>query len=265
MPVEQYLSDPSLKQRFVTPMFDIIAPRYDAFTRVFSFGMDAQWKRELVDAVAAAIPPDAVALDLACGTGDLAFALSALAPRGRITGIDASSRMIEAAVLRHTALSLVDRDAAPHAAGLPRTDMASGRGAVAFAVGDLTQLEVADASVDTVTAGYALRNVPDVRAALIEIARVLKPGGRLYTLDFYRPARAWWRRLFVGYLDIAGNAVGWLWHREPVVYGYIARSVDHFVSAEVFTTLLQSSGFTVERVGPKLLGGIALHVARRLP
>jgi demethylmenaquinone methyltransferase/2-methoxy-6-polyprenyl-1,4-benzoquinol methylase len=244
MPVEQYLSDPSLKQRFVTPMFDIIAPRYDAFTRVFSFGMDARWKRELVAAVADTVPPDAVALDLACGTGDLAFALARLAPRGRITGIDASPRMIEAAVARVSA---------------------EATGAVTFAVGDLTQLDVANASVDTVTAGYALRNVPDVRAALLEIARVMKPGGRLYTLDFYRPATAWWRRLFVGYLDIAGNTVGWLWHREPVVYGYIARSVDHFVSADAFTTLLRDSGFTVERVRPKLLGGIALHVARRLP
>jgi demethylmenaquinone methyltransferase/2-methoxy-6-polyprenyl-1,4-benzoquinol methylase len=118
--------------------------------------------------------------------------------------------------------------------------------------------------VDTVTAGYALRNVPDVRAGLAEIARVLKPGGRLYTLDFYRPAMAWWRMLFLGYLAAAGNTIGWLWHGEPVVYGYIARSVDHFVTAETFTTLLGEAGFTVERVRQKLLGGIALHTARRL-
>jgi ubiquinone/menaquinone biosynthesis methyltransferase len=243
MPIEQYLSDPARKQAFVTPMFDIIAPRYDDFTRAFSFGMDARWKRELLATVAATLPVAPVALDLACGTGDLAFALASLAPAGQVTGIDASARMIAAANARR-----------PQAAATP-----------AFVVGDLTHLDVADASVDTVTAGYALRNVPDVRAALVEIARVLKPGGRLHTLDFYRPAAAWWRTLFLGYLSAAGNTVGWLWHDEPVVYGYIARSVDHFVSAESFTTLLGDSGFALERVRAKLLGGIALHTARRLP
>jgi ubiquinone/menaquinone biosynthesis methyltransferase len=242
MPVEQYLNDPARKQAFVTPMFDIIAPRYDDFTRAFSFGMDARWKRELVATVAATLPAAPIALDLACGTGDLAFALATLAPAGRITGLDASPRMIAAANARR-----------PREAPTP-----------AFVVGDLTDLDVDDASVDTVTAGYALRNVPDVRAALTEIGRVLKPGGRLYTLDFYRPARAWWRALFLGYLAAAGNTVGWLWHGEPVVYGYIARSVNHFISAESFTALLTDSGFTVERVRQKLLGGIALHTARRL-
>jgi demethylmenaquinone methyltransferase/2-methoxy-6-polyprenyl-1,4-benzoquinol methylase len=239
MPVEQYLRDPARKQAFVTPMFDIIAPRYDAFTRLFSFGMDARWKRELLASVATSIPPDAVALDLACGTGDLAFALSTLAPRGTITGIDASEQMIAAARARQSTRS------------------------PAFVVGDLSHLDVGDGSVDTITAGYALRNVPDVQAALTEISRVLKPGGRLYTLDFYRPASSWWRQLFLGYLTAAGNTVGWLWHREPVVYGYIARSIDHFVSAEHFSTLLTASGFTVERATQKLLGGIALHAARR--
>jgi ubiquinone/menaquinone biosynthesis methyltransferase len=243
MPVEQYLSDPSLKQRFVTPMFDIIAPRYDDFTRVFSFGMDARWKRELLAAVSTSISPDTVALDLACGTGDLAFALADLAPRGRVTGIDASERMIDAANARCDAT--------------PKTSPT-------FVVGDLTRMDVPDASVNTVTAGYALRNVPDVRAGLAEIARVLEPGGRLYTLDFYRPAITWWRRLFLGYLDLAGNTVGWLWHREPVVYGYIARSVDHFVSADTFTNLLRENGFVVEHVRQRLLGGIALHCARRI-
>lgn len=252
MPVEQYLSDPSLKQQFVTPMFDIIAPRYDAFTRVFSFGMDARWKRELLAAVATSIAPRTVALDLACGTGDLAFAVAALAPRVHVTGIDASARMIDAANAR-----LVTRDPAT-------PTFVEGQTAPAFVVGDLTRLDAPDASVDTVTAGYALRNVPDARAGLVEIARVMKPGGRLYTLDFYRPEPIVWRRLFLGYLDLAGNAVGWLWHREPVIYGYIARSVDHFVSADTFSTLLRESGFVVERVSRKLFGGVALHCARRV-
>ena len=241
MSVEHHLSDPSLKQQFVTPMFDIIAPRYDAFTRVFSFGLDARWKAELLATITPHLRPDGSALDLACGTGDLAFALAERMPCGHVTGIDASPGMIDLARAR----------------GEKRGD------GVQFTVGDMMRLDVPDASVDTVTAGYALRNVPDPRAALREIARVLAPGGRLYTLDFYRPAVAWWRLLFLAYLSAAGNLVGWLWHREPVVYGYIARSVDHFLSADAFSAALTETGFTVERVSRRLLGGIALHSARR--
>src|SRR5262245_8644238 len=88
--LEAHLADPALKQRFVTPMFDIIAPRYDRFTRAFSFGMDRRWKAELVEWMRDVIGPSARVLDLACGTGDLAFAAGERAFRGSVVGIDAS-------------------------------------------------------------------------------------------------------------------------------------------------------------------------------
>jgi demethylmenaquinone methyltransferase/2-methoxy-6-polyprenyl-1,4-benzoquinol methylase len=234
--LERHLSDPALKQQFVTPMFDIIAPRYDQFTRLFSFGLDRRWKAQLLAELESRVGPNSRALDLACGTGDLACALAA---RGaHVVGIDASARMIDEARLRAS-------------------------GPVEFVVGDMTALDAPDASVDIVTAGYALRNVPDYRRALKEIARVLRPGGRLLTLDFYRPENALWRRAFLAYLSVAGNAVGWLWHREPVVYGYIARSVDHFVSITDFSAALIETGYTLERVYRRLNGGIAVHHALR--
>jgi demethylmenaquinone methyltransferase/2-methoxy-6-polyprenyl-1,4-benzoquinol methylase len=92
---------------------------------------------------------------------------------------------------------------------------------------------------------------------------VLKPGGVLATLDFYRPQSRWWRALFLAYLRAAGNWVGWLWHRQPVVYGYIAASIEHFVSWQRFSTALEAHGLRVEAERTKLLGGIALHVARK--
>lgn len=241
--LETHLADPALKQRFVTPMFDIIAPRYDRFTRVFSFGMDRHWKDELNALIRDAIGPGARVLDLACGTGDLAFAAGARAVRGSVLGIDVSSEMIELARGR------VGNDAPA--------------GNVQFEVGDMSALDVPTASVDAVTAGYALRNVPDYERAVKEIARVLKPGGVLATLDFYRPTSWWWRPLFLGYLTVAGNWIGWLWHREPVVYGYIAPSIDHFVSVQDFSATLERHGLRVETVRAKLLGGVALHLARR--
>ena len=245
--LEAHLSDPALKQRFVTPMFDVIAPRYDDFTRVFSFGMDRGWKRELVEHVRRLARPDAVVLDLACGTGDLAFDIARALPGSRVTGLDASSEMIALATSR---------------AQSPQPSPPQTR--VRFVVGDMSSIELPDASVDVVTAGYGFRNVPDYAAALREVARVLRPGGCLVTLDFYRPENAVWRRVLVWYLTAAGSIVGWLWHRAPVVYAYLGPSVDHFVSWQSFARSIEQAGFRVERVRRKLFGAIGIHVAVRM-
>jgi demethylmenaquinone methyltransferase/2-methoxy-6-polyprenyl-1,4-benzoquinol methylase len=236
--------DPALKQQFVTPMFDVIAPRYDRFTRVFSFGMDRRWKAELTGWIRGCVGTHSRVLDLACGTGDLAFAAAARSLHGAVIGIDASSKMIELA--RTRALSEA-----------PRNN-------ILFEVGDMSSLDVESASIDAVTSGYGLRNVPDPEQAVREIARVLKPGGVLATLDFYRPESWWWRPVFLAYLKAAGNLVGWLWHREPVVYGYIAPSIDHFMSWRSYAAMLDRNGLRVEAVRTKLLGGVALHLARRV-
>jgi demethylmenaquinone methyltransferase/2-methoxy-6-polyprenyl-1,4-benzoquinol methylase len=126
----------------------------------------------------------------------------------------------------------------------------------------MDRLALPDASVDVVTAGYGVRNTPDARRAVREMARVLRPGGVVVTLDFYRPQFAPWRRLLLAYLAGAGNLVGWWWHREPVVYGYIARSIDHFMSWQAFSRLLRDEGMAPVAVRRFLGGGIAIHVAR---
>ena len=240
--VDLHLRDPALKQRFVTPLFDLIAPRYDRFTAVFSFGMDRRWKRSLLSEVEGKLHPGARVLDLACGTGDIALALARGTPAAEIMGIDASARMIAAAEKR--------RGRAGPAASRMR-----------FEVGDMMRLGAADSSVDLVTAGYALRNAPDAGAVLREIRRVLKPGGHLATLDFYCPEPSLWRALYLGYLSVAGNAIGWLWHRQPVVYGYIARSLEGWMSWREMSREMEGAGFEVRRVREWLLGGIAVHVA----
>jgi demethylmenaquinone methyltransferase/2-methoxy-6-polyprenyl-1,4-benzoquinol methylase len=233
----RHLADPALKQQFVTPMFDLVAPRYDEFTRVFSFGMDRRWKRDVVARLAEHAPPGARILDLACGTGDLAMAAVATVPGARVTGVDASARMLELARLRSV----------------------EGEGPT-FLLGDMARLDFVDGSIDAITAGYAFRNAPDHRAALREAARVLRPGGVLITLDFYRPVGALWRPLFLAYLRAAGNAVGWWWHREPLAYGYIGPSIDAFVNWEGFNSDLIEAGFQVRRVQKYLWGGVAIHV-----
>ncbi|MBC8086272.1 MAG: ubiquinone/menaquinone biosynthesis methyltransferase [Phycisphaerae bacterium] len=245
--LEAHLSDPDRKQQFVTPMFDVIAPRYDVFTRMFSFGMDAGWKRDALKAAIENIAGRGEALDLACGTGDFVLALANASSELRVTGIDASPRMIDIANARIGAGSV----------------STAVRERVSARVGDMMRLDVADQSVDVITAGYGVRNVPDPATAVREMARVLKPGGTLVTMDFYRPELALWRALLLGYLSVAGNVVGWWWHRDPVVYGYISRSIEHFMSWQAFSGLLEQEGFALQRVVRHLGGGLAMHVATR--
>jgi demethylmenaquinone methyltransferase/2-methoxy-6-polyprenyl-1,4-benzoquinol methylase len=238
--LEAHLRDPAIKQRLVTPIFDLVAPRYDEFTRRFSFGRDAAWKREVIALAARGAPRGAICLDVACGTGDLALTLAAARPDVTVSGIDASAAMLARAVER--------------AGAVPN---------VSFSLGDVAALAAADSSIDVVTAGYAVRNAPSWRAAVAEVARVLRPGGILITLDFFRPAHPLWQRLVLGYLSVMGQAYGWLWHREPVAYGYIARSIAHFVSWQAFAEALTAAGFQVRDVRRKAGGAIALHHARK--
>jgi demethylmenaquinone methyltransferase/2-methoxy-6-polyprenyl-1,4-benzoquinol methylase len=235
--LDRHLRDPARKQSYVTTMFEIIAPRYDAFTRAFSFGMDAAWKRELVDAIIARVPPAASIVDLACGTGDLALALSRRLPAVCVEGLDASPRMV----------------------ALAR------RAGVEARVGDMMALPYGNGSADAVTIGYGLRNVPDFHGALRECARVLRPGGVLGCLDFARPENPAWRDVLHGYLSLAGSLYGWWWHGEADVYRYIARSIETFVSHRELAQAMREAGFTVQLERPKLGGGVCLHVAVKGP
>lgn len=239
--LDTHLRDPAKRQRFVTTLFDVVAPRYNRFTRLFSFGMDRRWKRTLLG-WAADVAPNACVVDVACGTGDLACGVAARRPGACVVGVDVSGRMLARAHARRQHL----------------------RGArVHLAAGDALALPVRGGRAALVTVGYGLRNTPDLARALDEIRRALQPGGRLLILDFYRPRSRWWRVLFLGYLAAAGRLVGWLWHRQPKAYGYIAPSVAGYVSWDEMRATLERHGFTVERVRRYLGGGIAIHRARR--
>lgn len=240
--LEAAMADASRKQGVVTPMFDVIAPRYDAFTRIFSFGMDRTWKDQLIATVLSRAADARRALDVACGTGDLGFSLAECLPALRVTGVDPSAEMLVIANARAASL---------------------GQERISFHLGEMAQLPADTASVDVITAGYGFRNVPDLDAAVRECARVLRPGGTLGSLDFFLPRNGLWAQLFLGYLRLSGNVVGWWWHRTPAIYGYIARSIAAFVTAEEFSEILARNGFRVIETRRMLFGGIALHTAVR--
>ncbi|MEZ5316300.1 MAG: ubiquinone/menaquinone biosynthesis methyltransferase [Vicinamibacterales bacterium] len=230
--------DPDVKRRYVGRLFTTIAGRYDLITRLLSFGLDRRWKRRLM-ALAAPRPDDRV-LDLACGTGDLA-ALAAAAG-ARVVGLDLTERMI--------ALARRRPDADP---------------GTAWVVGDMTALPVSGEGFDLVTTGYGLRNVPDLPRALAEIHRVLRPGGRLLSLDFNRPESAVVRAVYLGYLTVVGSGLGLILHGDADTYRYIPASIRRYPGAAGVVRLMTDAGFVEARARPVLGGLMTVHVARRGP
>jgi len=237
MNMDVHLKDERLKRKYVATMFDILAPGYDSFTRLFSFGMDKTWKDKLIAEGAKLAPKSPRILDLACGTGDLGTQLARRTASPLALGFDLSPQMLAVAHRR------------PHQ--------------LHFAVCDMLQLAIPSQSVDIVSIGYGIRNTHEPHRALAEIARVLRPGGLLLNLDFYRPTNHLWRELYLRYLSVSGNLAGWLWHREPATYGYIAPSIRRYLTIPEFETALHSSGFTVKWRASHLNSGLGLHVAEK--
>ena len=234
MSVRDRIATPDGKRRLVRAIFSTIADRYDFITVVLSYGQDRRWKRRLIDL--AAPRPGARALDLATGTGDIAFALAA---RGaRVAGLDITFRMIE----------------------LARAKRARG---VSFLVGDMQALPFPSGSFDIVTTGYGLRNVPNLAGAIDEIERVLSPGGQLLSLDFNRPSNRVVRSAYLAYLTLVGAALGWALHRDPDTYRYIPASIRQYPGAEAVARMFESRGFTGVRWYPVLGGLMTIHHAIR--
>ena len=234
------IATPDGKRRYVRNLFSTIADRYDLITVVLSYGQDQRWKRRLVELVAPRVKsPGRRALDLATGTGDIAFRLAS--DGWDVLGLDVTPRMIELA--REKAAQARNRS-------VPR-----------FLVGDMLALPFPAGSFDVVTAGYGLRNVPDLRSAIDEMHRVLKDGGQALSLDFNRPANGLVRAVYLAYLQVTGGLLGWILHGDPDTYRYIPASIRNYPGAEGVARLLEARGFLHVEHRTVLGGLMTIHLA----
>jgi demethylmenaquinone methyltransferase / 2-methoxy-6-polyprenyl-1,4-benzoquinol methylase len=214
----------------VRAMFDRIAPVYDAMNRAITLGLDGRWRRL---AAASVVQPGDRVLDAACGTGDLA--LAAREAGGQVTGLDFSGRMLERARRKSDAIEWVQ--------------------------GDVLALPFDDASFDAATIGFGIRNVEDLDAGLSELARVVRPGGRLAVLEITRPKgvlRPFFRLWFDLLIPLTGKVLP-----GGAAYSYLPASVRRFPGPDDLADALRRAGFA--DVGYRLLAGgiVSLHVGRR--
>jgi demethylmenaquinone methyltransferase / 2-methoxy-6-polyprenyl-1,4-benzoquinol methylase len=220
----------TLSPEGVRTMFDRIAPVYDAMNRVTTAGLDGRWRRLAAEAVVR--PGDSV-LDAACGTGDLAIAASRVG--ARVTGLDFSARMLERARRKAPGLEWVE--------------------------GDVLALPFEDASFDAVTIGFGIRNVDDLEAGLRELARVLRPGGRIAVLEITRPRgllRPFFRLWFDVLIPVAGRLLP-----GGSAYTYLPASVRRFPGPSDLSAAMARAAFA--NVSYRLLAGgiVALHTGAR--
>ncbi len=220
----------TLAPESVRGMFDRIAPVYDLMNRVMTVGLDQRWRKLAVTEVV--WPGDRV-LDACCGTGDLAVAAERRG--GRVVGLDFSPRMLERARRKS--------------------------GAIEWIQGDALALPFSDGEFDAATVGFGVRNLADLEDGLRQLARVLRPGGKLAVLEITRPTgllRPFFRLWFDVLVPFAGRVLP-----GGQAYTYLPASVRRFPGADDLSVLLEAAGF--EDVRYRLLGGgiVALHVGRK--
>lgn len=230
---------PDDKQIDVQAMFSTIAPRYDALNRLLSLGVDRRWRSQ---AARAALQDGARrVLDVATGTGDLAFTLAGQAPEAEVTGVDFAEPMLARA----------------RAKGDGR------RSRVRFEVGDGTALRFADGSFDAVTIAYGLRNFSDIDAGLREFLRVLRPGGRLVVLEFPPPPGGAFGTLYSVYFRRLLPAIGALVSGRGAAYRYLPASVIAFPRPDALAERMRAAGFDDVRYRLQTFGISAIHVGEK--
>ena len=226
----------------IAGMFDAIAHRYDRLNHVLSAGLDRRWRRQAIAAIGP--PAGGRVLDVCTGTADLAIAACrADSPPREVFGVAFAGAMLEIGHRKVQASGLAPR--------------------VRLVRGDACRLPCAPATMDAATIGFGIRNVVDPAQAVREVARVLKPGGRLAILEFGEPRAPLLRGAYLWYFRQVLPRVGRWLSRHADAYAYLPASVHAFLGPDALATVLRDCGFDDVRVDRLALGIVYLYAARK--
>jgi demethylmenaquinone methyltransferase/2-methoxy-6-polyprenyl-1,4-benzoquinol methylase len=225
----------------IAGMFDAIAPRYDLLNHLLSAGLDRRWRTRAVRALE--LPRNATVLDLCTGTADLALAIAGSAADAQVVGIDFAAGMLRL--------------------GQDKVRAAGMHSRIHLVRGDATRIPLADACCDGATVAFGIRNVSEPERALAEMARILRPGGRLAILEFAQPRLPGLRTIYSLYFRFVLPAIGRLVSRHESAYSYLPASVGSFPPPGRFLQSCEAAGFTAGQAVPLSLGIVYLYTARR--
>lgn len=222
---------------YVRRMFGRIARRYDLMNRLMTFGQDRRWRRYVV--AQADLPAQGRLLDVATGTGDIAFETLRQRPAAEVVGVDFATEMMRVGQAR------------------------PGGERVRWINADALTLPFRSASFDAVTSGYLMRNVADVSGAFREQMRVVRPGGRVVTLDTSPPPRNLLRPFILLHLRVIIPLLGRLIAGDPSAYTYLPESTQAFKTPEELAAIMREVGLVDVRYRRFMFGTMAVHVGTR--
>ena len=238
--MKPYNTDQSKKEE-VREMFDHIAPRYDLLNHTLSMSIDRLWRRRVVKIVRRAKPRRI--LDVATGTGDLAIAMARRIDAVQVLGVDLSERMLDIARRKVEARGLDGR--------------------IVLDRGDAEHLEVATASVDVATVAFGVRNFGDLDAGLRELARTVRPGGKVVILEFSRPSNRLFRAVYEFYTYRILPRIGGVVSHDRRAYEYLPASVGEFPLPDEFLQRLEAAGFHNCRARSQSCGIAQIYIGER--
>ena len=237
--VNPYRDDSRAKDEQVRSMFDSIAPAYDFMNRAMTGGLDRLWLRRLVSEAVAASPGSII--DIATGTGDVAFALARKLPQASVTGIDLSEGMLDKARAK--------------TAGLPYASK------VSFMQADCLDSGLPDGCADLITVAYGVRNFADIAAGYREMYRMLRPGGKLCVLELSTPVSAIPLAGYRLYTRTLVPALGRLMSHDARAYSYLPESIAAAPQRRAMTAIMESAGFVSARYRSFTMGVCTLYTA----
>jgi demethylmenaquinone methyltransferase/2-methoxy-6-polyprenyl-1,4-benzoquinol methylase len=236
-----FKDSPLTKKEQVANMFNRIALRYDFMNRFLSGGIDMRWRKKAIRELAEINPQ--MILDVATGTADVAIMMAKYLKPKKITGIDISEGMLELGRKKITALAL--------------------DGCIELQQGDSEEINFPDGTFDAITVAFGVRNFANLEKGLAEMMRVLKPGGKLVVLEFSKPKKIFFKKIYSFYMKTAAAGIGKWVAKNREAYEYLNESVNAFPEGNNFLAILNKMGFTGSYMKTLTMSICTIYCARK--